>query len=88
MDRRMFLGTAGVGLLGLLTGCAGLVEASAKQPNIIFVFIDDMGYADPSCFVNQVVSAPDIDQFAVEGARFTQFYVNSPVCSPSRVAGK
>ena len=54
--------------------------------NVIFIFIDDMGYADPSCFGNPVVKTPNIDKLAADGMRFTQFYVNSPICSPSRVA--
>ena len=56
------------------------------QPNIILVFIDDMGWADFSCFGNKDVSTQNFDQLAAEGIRFEQFYVNSPICSPSRVA--
>ena len=56
------------------------------RPNIILVFIDDMGWADFSCFGNKDASTPHIDQMAEEGIAFEQFYVNSPVCSPSRVA--
>lgn len=60
--------------------------AEAQQPNIVFIFIDDMGYADVSCFGNTVVETPHIDQLAAEGIKLTNFYVNSPICSPSRVA--
>jgi len=56
------------------------------RPNIILVFIDDMGWADLSCFGNQDASTPNIDRMAAEGIAFEQFYVNSPICSPSRVA--
>jgi len=62
------------------------VHAQDRQPNIVFIFIDDMGYADPSCFGNPVVETPNIDRLAEEGIRLTNFYVNSPICSPSRVA--
>src|SRR4051794_22674531 len=55
-------------------------------PNILFVLIDDMGYGDLSCYGNQLVQTPNIDRLASEGVRFTQFYVNAPICSPSRVA--
>src|SRR6187399_1052172 len=58
----------------------------ATRPNIVFVLIDDMGWADLSCFGNQAVKTPNIDRMASEGIRFTQFYVNSPICSPSRCA--
>ena len=57
-----------------------------SQPlNIVNVFIDDMGQADLGCFGGPVAT-PNIDRLAREGRRFTQFYVNSPICSPSRVA--
>ena len=45
-----------------------------------------MGYADPSCFGNPKMKTPHIDRLAEEGMRLTNFYVNSPICSPSRVA--
>ena len=57
-----------------------------ERPNIILVFIDDMGWADFSCFGNKAVQTPHIDRLAKEGIRFEHFYVNSPICSPSRVA--
>ena len=60
--------------------------ALAKRPNIILVFIDDMGWGDFSCFGNEAAKTPHIDRLAKEGLRFDQFYVNSPICSPSRVA--
>ena len=59
---------------------------SAARPNVILVFIDDMGWGDFSCFGNEVAKTPNIDRMAKEGVRFEQFYVNSPICSPSRTA--
>ena len=59
---------------------------ASQKPNIILIFIDDMGWADLSCFGNKDVQTPNIDRLASEGIRFEQFYVNSPICSPSRVA--
>ena len=61
-------------------------SALAERPNIILVFIDDMGWGDFSCFGNKAAKTPNIDRLAEEGLRFDQFYVNSPICSPSRVA--
>ncbi|MBB6050817.1 sulfatase-like hydrolase/transferase [Armatimonas rosea] len=53
-------------------------------PNIVFVLIDDMGYADLSCYGNRLARTENIDRLAREGVRFTQFYVSAPICSPSR----
>jgi uncharacterized sulfatase len=59
---------------------------AGPRPNFLFVLIDDMGYADLSCYGQKQIETPNIDRMAKEGIRFTQFYVNSPVCSPSRTA--
>src|SRR5688500_5191626 len=60
--------------------------AAAERPNIVAVLIDDMGWEDFSCFGNKEAKTPNIDRLAAEGLRFQQFYVNSPICSPSRTA--
>jgi uncharacterized sulfatase len=72
----------------LATGCfpAPKPALAADRPNIVLVFIDDMGWGDFSCFGNQDAKTPQIDRLAREGIRFEQFYVNSPICSPSRTA--
>lgn len=59
---------------------------AAERPNIVMVFIDDMGWGDFSCFGNTGAKTPNIDRMAAEGLRFHQFYVNSSICSPSRCA--
>ena len=58
----------------------------AAPPNIVMVLIDDMGWGDFSCFGNMEAKTPNIDRIAAKGIRFSQFYVNSPICSPSRCA--
>lgn len=69
--------------------CCFAVSATAAEsrpPNVIVVFIDDMGWGDFSCFGNTAVKTEHVDRLAAEGLRFSQFYVNSPICSPSRTA--
>ena len=57
-----------------------------KQPNIILVNCDDLGYGDLGCYGSVNNDTPHIDQLAAGGMRFTDFYMASPVCSPSRAA--
>lgn len=72
-------------LLTLLL-CLTFPIHAASRPNIVLVFIDDMGWGDFSCFGNKTVKTENMDRLASEGLRFEQFYVNSPICSPSRTA--
>lgn len=65
---------------------AVLPVSAASKPNIIIVLVDDMGWADFSCFGNTEAQTPNIDRLAKEGLRFHDFYVNAPICSPSRAA--
>ena len=58
---------------------------AARQPNIIVILADDLGYADISTYEDRV-STPNIDRIGKEGAIFEQGYVTTPVCSPSRAA--
>jgi arylsulfatase A-like enzyme len=62
------------------------LAAAEQRPNLVVVFIDDMGWGDLSCFGNPRVKTKNLDRLAAEGLRFHQFYVNAPICSPSRAA--
>jgi arylsulfatase A len=54
-----------------------------ETPNMVLIFVDDMGYADIGPFGNTEVRTPNLDSFAAEGMKFTSFYA-TPVCSMSR----
>ncbi len=56
------------------------------KPNIILINCDDLGYGDLGCYGSAINKTPAIDRMAAEGTRFTDFYMASPVCSPSRGA--
>jgi len=57
-----------------------------RPPNIVFIFIDDMGYGDIGPFGSTRNKTPNLDRMAAEGVKFTQFYVSSTNCTPSRSA--
>jgi N-acetylgalactosamine-6-sulfatase len=57
-----------------------------KQPNILFIFADDWGFGDLGCYGSREVETPNLDKFASQGTRYTQFHVTSGVCSPSRTS--
>src|SRR5688572_21097160 len=69
----------------LLLVLLALAPRAAQQPNIIFILADDLGHGDLSCYGSEV-RTPNLDRMAREGTRFTQAYVASPICSPSRAA--
>ncbi|MCI0689720.1 MAG: sulfatase-like hydrolase/transferase, partial [Sporichthyaceae bacterium] len=56
------------------------------RPNIVVIVSDDQGYGDLSCMGATDFRTPRLDALAASGARFTSFYANSPVCSPSRAS--
>jgi arylsulfatase A-like enzyme len=58
----------------------------AKKPNFIVFLTDDQGYGDLSCMGQTDFRTPNLDRLAADGVRFTSWYSNSPVCSPSRAA--
>ena len=78
-SRRAFLSSVtGVAVSTALRG-------QQRRPNIIVIYADDLGYGDLGCY-GSAIPTPNIDRLAEEGARFTNFYSASPVCSPSRAA--
>jgi len=60
------------------------ITGEAPKPNVIVVLADDFGYGDVGCYGGTLVPTPQLDKMAREGVRFTQAYVASPICSPSR----
>jgi len=57
---------------------------TTKQPNIIFIMADDLGWGELGCYGNTFNETPHLDRLAASGARFTQAYAAAPVCSPTR----
>lgn len=70
-------------LLGILVPAAG---QASRPPNLVVIFMDDMGYADIGPFGAKGYETPNLDRLAKEGRIFTDFYVSQAVCSASRAA--
>ncbi len=78
-----------VALLTLVFAAVFSVHARADElppPNVVVIFMDDMGYADINPFGNNQYKTPHLDRMAAEGRKFTDFVVSSAVCSASRAA--
>ena len=71
-------------LWGCLLGRLIPAAAYSSQPNIVLIFIDDMGWKDWSGGGSDYLDTPNIDRIANEGMAFTQGYVNAANCAPSR----
>jgi arylsulfatase A-like enzyme len=58
----------------------------SKNPNVVLIFMDDMGYGDLSCYGATTYRTPNLDKLASEGIRFTNFLATQPICTASRTA--
>ena len=65
---------------------AAVPGVEGSKPNIVSMFIDDMGYGDIGPFGNTANQTPNLDRMAEEGIKLTQFYVANTACTPSRAA--
>lgn len=81
--RLLLLGLFALSPLLFLSSVA-LAKEGAAQPNIVFILADDFGYGDLGCMGCTDIATPNIDRLAAEGVKFTDFYANAPVCTPTR----
>jgi arylsulfatase A-like enzyme len=73
-------------LLLLLIIITSTTTPTKKAPNIVLIYMDDMGYGDLSCYGAMQYQTPNLDKMAHEGIRFTNFLTAQAVCSASRAA--
>ncbi len=78
---RLFLST--VVLVAAVATSMAKDEAPSK-PNVVLIFVDDMGYGDLGCYGNSKTKTPNIDKLATQGQRWTSFYSSGSTCVPSR----
>lgn len=85
-SRRSFMkAAAGVAVSAGPYARLGLSQDRAgRKPNVVILFIDDLGYGDLGCFGNTRIPTPHIDSLAANGAKCTMSYITNPPCSPSR----
>lgn len=69
----------------LLALLAPLAAIAADKPNVLILYLDDMGWAQPGCYGGKLAPTPNMDSIARSGVRFTDGYVAACICSPSRV---
>ena len=86
--RRDFLKTIGLAsaLVSLPAIAASAKDKRMKQPNILLILVDDLGYGDLSSYGAVDLKSPNIDSLMDQGIRLDNFYANCPVCSPTRAA--
>jgi len=77
----------GMGAASMMTaglpGCAG-GTGGKKQPNVVYIIIDEIGYYELSCMGHDKHKTPNMDKIVAEGMRFTQALAGGPVCAPTR----
>ena len=82
---RLVLETGSV--LAALLFCTGAAGAEPKRPpNVVFILIDDLGWADLGCYGSRFHETPNLDRLAARGMQFMQAYAASPLCSPTRAS--
>ncbi len=80
VNRRTFLQFSSA----LLLSSPWAMAQSQNQPNIVFIFIDDLGWKDVGFMGSEFYETPNIDRLAKQGMVFTDAYANAPNCAPSR----
>lgn len=84
-DMKNYLNLVWGGLLGTVgVSCTEATPTKSEKPNFVFIYMDDMGYSDVSCYGETRWTTPNIDALAAEGIKFTDCYAASPISSPSR----
>ncbi|MGH9629908.1 MAG: sulfatase-like hydrolase/transferase [Bryobacteraceae bacterium] len=73
-------------LLSLSAAAAAVAQDRANKPNFIIIYTDDQGIGDLGCYGASDAKTPNLDKLAASGVRFTSWYTNCPVCSPSRAS--
>jgi arylsulfatase A-like enzyme len=74
------------GTTALVHGVAHGALGAAKRPIVLFIYADDLGYGDLSCYGRPDYDTPVLDRLAGQGTKLTSAYAAAPVCTPTRCA--
>ncbi|MFR9495996.1 MAG: arylsulfatase [Rikenellaceae bacterium] len=86
MKKEILLSAAALPAIVGAVSCGGSAEPAAKQPNVIVILADDLGYGDMSAYGATAISTPNLDKLANSGVRFTDAHATSATSTPSRYA--
>lgn len=84
MDHGSFIRTSALLTAAAAGSFSAMAQETEAKPNVVLLFIDDLGYADIGPFGCKDIPTPNIDRLAREGTTLTQAYVTNPPCCPSR----
>ncbi|MDO6737012.1 arylsulfatase [Wenyingzhuangia sp. 2_MG-2023] len=88
--KKIFLSSLAVLAIGSTISCKSKKEEkqseNKKKPNVVVIYLDDLGYGDVSAYGGQGLETPNIDKLAAGGIQFTNGYASSATCTPSRYA--
>ncbi|NKC01903.1 MAG: sulfatase-like hydrolase/transferase [Pseudomonadales bacterium] len=82
--RKRLFAQLSIAVLAVIVSGSLWAGGDDKQPNIILILADDLGYGDIGAYGNEVIQTLNIDQLAHDGVQFDNGYVSHPTCSPSR----
>lgn len=87
LNQKSIIGTSAILLIPSLIMSTGCSTQEEQKPNILFIMVDDLGWADVGCNNPETFyETPNINRLADEGMRFTNAYAACPVCSPTRAS--
>ena len=87
MDKQFYKSFLAIMIVSIVVSCDSAKQKSVTHsitPNIIYIYADDLGYAELGCYGQEKIKTPNVDRLAAEGIRFTQHYTSTPVCAPAR----
>ena len=84
--RKRVISLLGLSLIGIFQITCDANDIEHRNPNIIFILADNLGYGDLGCFGSKLLRTPNIDKLASRGILFTNAHCQGTMCNPSRIS--